>query len=475
MHGIGREVAIGLVIDDPRFATRNVRVDADRTANPRTVTITLKPAKIITGIVTYADTGRPVAHAGISVGATSAGYSGMSFSLFQTDANGRFRVRPSPGDQFRAGVSPPEGQPYLGFTKQIDWPKAAVEHSVDLALPRGVMIRGKLTEAGSGHPIAGAAVSYRVHEKHDTIPESWTSPGGAETTDDGAFKFAVPPQPGHLVVRATSEDYLLEEIGYRLLFEGKPGGERYYAHAFVACDPKVGAELKLNVSLRRGVTMKGRVIVPEGQPVEDIWMFSRRIFGPSSGVLHWWSGQHAIARNGRFELHGFDPDSDVPVHFLDPKHKLGATIHLSGKSASSGLVTVQLEPCGTAKARLVDPDGRPMAGPMVGPMARISHLWLVSMVVQPGPPRSRKSYDEGLVISSEYPLTWVDPINYPQSPVSDSQGRIVFPGLIPGATYRINDRTTVRDEKGPQVRKEFTVKPGEPLDLGDILIEKPRR
>ena len=335
------------------------------------------------------------------------------------------------------------------------------------------MIRGKLTEAGSGHPIAGAAVTYYDHRKQNTNPESWTMPGGGTTADDGSFEFAVPPQPGHLVIRAPSENYLLEEIGYRLLFEGQPGGERYYAHAFVACDPKLGADLKLNIALRRGVTVQGRVIVPEGQPVEDIWMFSRRIFGPSSGALHYWRGQHAIARNGRFELHGLDPDTDLPVHFLDPKHKLGATIHLSSKSGSGGLATVRLEPCGTAKARLVDPDGKPLAGPMVGPMARPSQLWLISMVVQQGPPRSHKSITEGLVIADEDPLAMLDPINYPQSPVSDSHGRLVFPGLIPGATYRINDRTTARDEKGPQVRKEFTVKPGETLDLGDILIEKP--
>ncbi len=57
--------------------------------------------------------------------------------------------------------------------------------------------------------------------------------------------------------------------------------------------------------------------------------------------------------------------------------------------------------------------------------------------------------------------------------MSDSQGRIVFPVLIPGATYRIIDATTLRDPSGPRLRKEFTVKPGEALDLGDIRIEKP--
>jgi hypothetical protein len=64
----------------------------------------------------------------------------------------------------------------------------------------------------------------------------------------------------------------------------------------------------------------------------------------------------------------------------------------------------------------------------------------------------------------------IDPINYADGPVSDSQGRVVFPALIPGATYQIQDRS---DEVGRQERKEFTVKPGETVDLGDIRIEKP--
>jgi DNA-directed RNA polymerase specialized sigma24 family protein len=60
-----------------------------------------------------------------------------------------------------------------------------------------------------------------------------------------------------------------------------------------------------------------------------------------------------------------------------------------------------------------------------------------------------------------------------KAPAADAHGRIVFPALIPGATYRISDQTTARTPDGPQLRREFTAAPGETLDLGDILIEKP--
>ncbi len=40
------------------------------------------------------------------------------------------------------------------------WPKGAVEYPIDLALPRGVVIRGKVTEEGSGKPVAGARISF---------------------------------------------------------------------------------------------------------------------------------------------------------------------------------------------------------------------------------------------------------------------------------------------------------------------------
>ena len=94
------------------------------------------------------------------------------------------------------------------------------------------------------------------------------------------------------------------------------------------------------------------------------------------------------------------------------------------------------------------------------------------MVVTPGPFASIKARKEGLLLADEARLPAVDPINYDHDPESDAQGRITFPTLIPGATYRVIDRTPFRGPDGPQHRMDFTVKPGEALDLGNILIEK---
>jgi hypothetical protein len=274
------------------------------------------------------------------------------------------------------------------------------------------------------------------------------------------------PRPGHLAIQGPSTDYVFQAMSYRLFFEGQPGGPRIYSHAFIASDPKEGsADHQVNVVLRRGVTIKGQVIGPDGQPVQDTWLISRVMLGPLGGIRQGWRGNnHGHTRDGQFEIHGLDPDAEVSVYFLEPKRKLGATAYFSGKSVSGGPVIVRLQPCATAKARLVDPDGKPVV--------RFSAPWLISMVVTPGPFASKKARKEGLLLADEARLTAVDPINYDHDPVSDAQGRITFPTLIPGATYRIIDRTLFRGPDGPQHRMDFTVKPGEALDLGDILIEK---
>ncbi len=169
--------------------------------------------------------------------------------------------------------------------------------------------------------------------------------------------------------------------------------------------------------------------------------------------------------NGRFEIHGLDPETEIPVYFLDPKRKLGGVVNLSGKSAAGGPVTVRLEPCGAARARIVGPDAKPVAGRLT------SGIFI--MVVTPGPPSFRDS--SGLLAADVAVLSRTDTVNYPTELVSDAEGRITLPVLIPGASYQFIDvSTSVPGQTGPTIRKEFTVKPGETIDLGDVRIEKPQ-
>ena len=64
------------------------------------------------------------------------------------------------------------------------------------------------------------------------------------------------------------------------------------------------------------------------------------------------------------------------------------------------------------------------------------------MVVTPGPPAGSAQVKAGALVADEAVLSRLDPVNHGNGWVADAQGRITLPALIPGATYRIMDRTT---------------------------------
>ncbi len=477
LRGVGRANWAVLVIDDPRFALQNIIVEtegavggapfgqratlfkAGGTSDSKPLTMVLQPARIVTGRVTAADSGEHVRDAHILTALLRNAGS-------PTDADGRFRARVATGDRFALTIIPPQGQPYLGVTKQLDWPKGAVEHSIDITLPRGVVIHGKVTEAGSGASIAEAAVRLLPHQVRTTTPQDGSMP--VSTKSDGSFQLVTEPGPGHLVVEGPSDDYVLKEFATQMFPGREPAGFRAYAHAVVACDIKLGSERQeVNVVLRRGVTVQGRAVGVDGQPVQDAWMLSRTVLS-GAFLRRWFAEARGGVHDGRFALYGLDPDAEVPVYFLDAKGKRGATLSVSGKLSEKGPVTVRLEPCGAAKARLLDSTGKPVT------QCRL-HPYSIVMVVTPGAAFGATKRNPEQLFADEDILSRIDPINYGKPIESDSEGRVALPVLIPGATYRFVDRTTtIQGQAAPQLRKEFIVKPGETLDLGEVLIQEPR-
>jgi RNA polymerase sigma factor (sigma-70 family) len=469
IRGIGRGLRVLLLADDPQYARQRIVIDTEDSDKPQSITAALEPAKVLTGRITYADTGKPVPHAAVEILSYTRPQGGPGYlNGYETDARGYYHANPISGVRYTVIAYVPQGQPYLNAATgdfPFAWPKGTLEHRVDLALRRGAVIHGKVVEEGTGRPIPGASLRYMG--RPDALDDSGAWGGTTRTGPDGSYQLAVRPRPGTLSVLGPSEDYVYQEMGQRMIDEGRPGGQRLYAHAFIPCDLKPGTETQeVNIALRRGATVKVRVLGPDGQPAREAWMFSRLLLQPQPWTWRrYWGRFHGDVRDGHGELHGLAPDAEVPVYFYDPKDRLGATAVVSVKTAKDGPIAVRLEPCGLAMARLVDAKGKPLAG--------YRDPWVISMIVTPGRDamnRTEATLDQP-VADSDY-LSRTDPERYADL-VTDSQGRITFPALIPGATYRLNDMSTRDDAGGRKTRGSFVAGPGEGVELGDIVIEKP--
>jgi hypothetical protein len=85
----------------------------------------------------------------------------------------------------------------------------------------------------------------------------------------------------------------------------------------------------------------------------------------------------------------------------------------------------------------------------------------IALVVTPGA-TSREPAKDGSAAADAATIDGVDPVNYGDGIVSDVHGRVTYRALIPGAPYRVS-----------RLSKEFIVKSGELLDLGDIPVDRP--
>src|SRR5262249_23004548 len=196
------------------------------------------------------------------------------------------------------------------------FPRGVVRREVEVKLPRGVLVRGKVTEAGSGKPVADAYVT------HGGLRETY-----AVTGPDGAYQLGVPAGTGYLLVTHPSGEYVPQVLGS--LGGGvnnpaggsaeKPAGDRCYFHAIVSVTAKAGEDGKeVNASLRRGVTLTGRVVGTDDKPVAHAVLFVSAPYRPRQE-----NTMHPIdVWNGRFELRGLDPEKTYRLHFLDHPRRL---------------------------------------------------------------------------------------------------------------------------------------------------------
>ncbi|MBI1914275.1 MAG: sigma-70 family RNA polymerase sigma factor [Planctomycetes bacterium] len=468
LRGLGPGLRVTLEVHDDRFARQRLSLDTSA-AKADAPPFALAPARVLLGEVTGQDSGRPIAGARVVADTgVDEGYVGVEIVSGVTDRRGRFRLIPYPRRAVTLTIYGPEGEPYLPFRKRVVWGVTTIKEEVKATLPRGVLVRGTVTEAASGTAVAGAVVTYRPRADNKAALASLAQTALARETvvlsePDGSFRLPVLPGPGHVLLKGPTGDFVQVETTAGELDSGKPGSTRYYPDALAALDLKPGTgPHDVKVTLRRGVTVRGQVVKPDGKPAGKGVVVCRTF---TYGGITFYESRMEF-RDGQFELKGLDPTKTYPVFFLDGDNGLGAVVEVSGgapaRAGRAGKpVTVLLAPCGSATTRLIDQAGRPFAEHRQLSARPVMYL---TLIVTPGAAPAQR---EEVQADSIRVLNMVSYFHVR----TDAQGRITFPLLIPGATYRL---LASEGTKGFCNKLEIRVEPGQSLKLPDVVIERPQ-
>jgi RNA polymerase sigma factor (sigma-70 family) len=364
----------------------------------------------------------------------------------RADAAGRFRLRVPSGRFFRLEAHAPPGTPYLALSRVIDRKERDDLRLLNFALPRGVLVTARIREAETGQPVPRAVAYYipdqdNAHARGEIL---YACDAHAVSGSDGRLRLAVPAGRGRLCIHAPNGDFV--PVPYRF---NKLATDRVsYANAI--CDLDLEADrttVELNVPLRKGVSITGKVVGPDGRPVNTAIMVTAQHVHPLNPA----TARPMPVTGGEFVLPGCEAGRTYQVLFLDADRRLGAAVDLT---AGQPAPVVQLQSCGQATARFVDNYGRPMRNQILTPFA------LLEPDVAAGDEAARAAK------AVPHEIAWADPMVYHHclGPHTEADGCITLTGLIPGVRYGM----TQWDGVYHRVTDLFTVRPGEALRLPDV-------
>jgi hypothetical protein len=467
-NSFGPNVKLEMEIKDPRYRRKDEWfVETADKKQCENLQLVLPPGQFVEGRIIYGDTRKPVPHARLMI---------VSPYIVdeRADADGRFRISIFSGEHSKGDVGvhawAPDGELYMPASQGVHFDKGVVRREVELALPPGVPIRGKVTEAGSGKPVAGAFVTY-----------NGDSNVRARSGPDGSYQLGGwPGTAARLMVTHPSGDYLTQIVGSAGGSLDKPIGDASYYNAIAEADVKKEDKSKeVNITLRRGVTIAGRLVGPDDKPVASALLFVSAHRPRTEKTMH-----PVHVRDGRFEVRGCDPEREYQLIFLEYPHAPrplmmaeslqgfgqlwmadllngkevhGASVKVLARKAAVEAIVVRLAPCVSAKLRFVDAIGKPK--PDFIP-------WL-QLVVTPGP-QVWKAIEEKTLAAEVVSLAGPYGDQPPGQPKTDAQGYVIYTGLIPGATYRVK---TYGNNMGQNVvLKDFSVEAGKTAEI-EIIVK----
>ena len=439
-----------------RLARDIGRSMGDEIYHPAEFTHAAGPSQPVTGTITAAKTGAPLAGC-IVQGDLKSSADGRSFYQFgkvtaKTDAAGRYRLEGlTPGDQ-RLVVLPPRGSEFLptAFTLKTGAKRAAVAH--DAQLFAGVRLHGTITDGRTGKPIA-ASLSYQPFSNN---PAAKSAVGLELVTLDlyyfstdaqGRFELAALPGKGVLAITAHNHDSYPIGAGFKTAkaqaaAAGAKAEFNGYANLITVVDLAAETECpSVDLTLDPGRTIPGTVTAPDGTVLVDYL-----IYGGSQ--YPFWNENKGDA----FQVQGYFANEKRRLMFYHPARNLIGVSELAGEPPE--MLKIVLRPGAVLKGRIVDGTGLPLEdAEIVNANAVMASPMAVRPVDDPTRGVLATRFDKASVLRT------------------GTDGRFELRGIIPGLKYsaavfgRTNDR---RDHLG-KLFTDVTVEPGEVKDLGDLV------
>jgi RNA polymerase sigma factor (sigma-70 family) len=392
------------------------------------------PTRPIVGTVRDQDTGKPMA--GVTVESQKfAGVESYGDSSVRTvtDKDGRYRLVGMPkghGNMIKAAPAP--GQPYLQAEHEVQDGPGLEPVTVDFALKRGVVVKGRVLDRITGRPVV-ARVLYVVFEDnpHHKDAPHFTNENYLDTPADGSFEVVAFPGRGLLAARGWSDHYRIG-VGADRIAGKDPQGlfltapfllETNTMNRYREIDPAEGTEsMTCDLLLDPSRMPGGTVLGPDGKPLAGAQALGLTAYGTARN----WTRQPLPTAD--FTVYGLDDGAGRDVLFVHPEKHLASLLRVGG--ADRGPLSAKLGPWGAVTGRLVSAEGKPQAEEL---------MWLA----------------DWLLPNSEFQ--------------TDRDGRFRVEGLVPGVAYTLD---VVRNGKGlGHVFAGLNVKAGETRDLGDVRPE----
>jgi RNA polymerase sigma factor (sigma-70 family) len=447
VHGCGIADQVFFVLTRPDFRPGAPVVNRNPLYGPD-CRLAVMPDKLITGVVRDRDTGKPVA--GVSVSCRNPDPLTRHWLRAVTDAEGRYHLQGlAKRPQYALLIEPPAGDPHLPYPYQARDTEGLDAVTADVGLSRGVVVSGRLTDKVTGKPVRGV-VHYRplrVNEALTRTPglnEGWG--GWSEVLADtrGHYSLTVLPGPGVVLVRAggvfTRHSYTSAKLspedndpqvcdassGMFLTAGGDIQSLRNMNAYRVIRAKAEDAELKIDFTLDPGKSRVGKVVDPAGKPLPGAQVMGLYPHGGRSEPL----------AGADFTAVAIEPGQPRRLVVRHAARKLAGTVVLRGDEAQP--VIVKLEPLAAVMGRLLDSDGKPLAG--------------VPVTADIGDPLVSEALPE----------------KDPQPILSDAAGRFHIDGLTAGLKLSIRALDKANKGSTSHVVGGIILSPGKTRDLGDL-------